>query len=97
MGGEKKFRVQRATVNNKSFSILQQLKNNPVPILNNEPGKSNFTDYTPSVTIQLNIDVPIYASMPSRVVQLINIIVAEDVMDDLEYREIVEDIRNVII
>jgi hypothetical protein len=41
------------------------------------------------------IDVPLYASLPSRVIQIINVICPEDVMDDLEYREIVEDIRNV--
>lgn len=93
--GDRKLRIQRATVNNKSFSILQQLKNNPV-IITHEPGKSNFTDIPAAQqsNIPLHVEIPIFANIPSRVIQIINVITAEDVMDDLEYREIVEDIRN---
>lgn len=90
--GDKKLRVQRATINNKSFTILQELKANPTPAV--EPGKPLFTDKPEEETIQ-QIDIPIYATIPSRVIQIINAITAEDVMDDLEYREIAEDIRNV--
>lgn len=43
------------------------------------------------------MEVPVFAMMPSRVVQFINMIEPEDVMDDLEYREIVDDIKGVII
>jgi len=95
--GDKKLKVQKATVNTKSFSIVQQLKSNPIQMNTNEPGKSNFSDQTPTMMLCEQIDVPLYATLPSRVIQIINVITAEDVMDDLEYREIVEDIRNVII
>ena len=95
--GDKKLKVQKATVNTKSFSIVQQLKSNPVQMNTNEPGKSNFSDQTPTLLLCEQIDVPLYATLPSRVIQVINVICAEDVMDDLEYREIVEDIRNVMI
>lgn len=90
---DRKLRVQRATINNKSFTILQQMKANPAPV-NINPGKSNFSDHIPTIQPHQHIEVPIYAALPSRVIQLINMITAEDVMDDLEYREIVEDIRN---
>jgi splicing factor U2AF subunit len=92
--GDKRLKVQRATVNAKSFSILQQLKANPVQMTVNEPGKSNFSEQAPDITLD-QIDIPLYASIPSRVIQIINVTCAEDVMDDLEYREIVEDVRNV--
>jgi splicing factor U2AF subunit len=91
--GERKLRVQRATINNKSFQILQQMKANPIPTFT-EKGKSNFSDHNPTIQPHMHVEVPIYAALPSRVIQLINMINAEDVMDDLEYREIVEDIRN---
>lgn len=94
--GDRKLRVQRATINNKSFTILQQMKNTPAPQTPPSfgPGKSNFSDYIPTIQPHQHIEVPIYAALPSRVIQLINMISIEDVMDDLEYREIVEDIRN---
>ncbi len=76
-----------------NFTIVQNQKNNPVT-LTNEPGKSNFSDQTPDVFLQ-NIEIPMFAVNPSRVVQMINVITPEDVMDDLEYREIVEDIKTV--
>jgi hypothetical protein len=95
--GDKRLRVQRATVNSKSFSILQEMKANPVQLLPREPGQSNFSDYLPNTKPMVNIDIPIYASTPSRVIQLINILTAEDVMDDTEWREITEDIRSVSI
>jgi hypothetical protein len=94
--GDKRLRVQRATVNSKSFSILQELKANPVQILPREPGQSNFSDSLPNSKPIVNIEIPIYASTPSRVIQLINILTDEDVMDDTEWREITEDIRCVI-
>lgn len=90
---DRKLRVQRATINNKSFTILQEMKNNPAQETAGA-GKSNFSDYIPSIQPHQQVEVPIYAALPSRVVQMINMIYQEDVMDDLEYREIVEDIRN---
>lgn len=62
----------------------------------NNNGKSNFSDFVNKINPSDQIDVPLYASLPSRVLQIINVIVPEDVLDDLEYREIVEDIRNVM-
>ncbi len=90
---DRKLRVQRATINNKSFTILQEMKNNPAQE-NAGFGKSNFSDYIPSIQPHQQVEIPIYANLPSRVVLMINMISQEDVMDDLEYREIVEDIRN---
>jgi splicing factor U2AF subunit len=94
--GDRRLKVQRATVNAKSFSIVQQLKANPMPTTVNEPGKSNFSEQAPDISLD-QVDIPLYASNPSRVIQIINVITPEDLMDDLEYREIVEDIRNVSI
>ena len=88
--GEKKFRVQRATLNNKTFTILEDLKKN---YKEGDEEKKGFTER--EVAAPINVNVPSYASIPSRVILLLNLITAEDVMDDLEYREIVEDIRNV--
>lgn len=90
---DRKLRVQRATINNKSFQLLQQLKANPITV-NSQAGKSNFSDHNPTIQPHMQVDVPIYAALPSRVIQMINMINTEDVMDDLEYREIVEDLRN---
>lgn len=90
--GERKFRVQKATLNNKTYSILEELKRN---YKEGDEDKKGFTDKEVT-TAPVEINVPNYATVPSRVILLINVIQAEDVMDDLEYREIVEDIRNVI-
>jgi hypothetical protein len=89
--GDRKLKVQRATPNAKSFSILQQLKQNPQDQIVFEAGKSNFSEQMPN--FQIIISIPSFATVPSRVIQLINMITAEDVMDDMEYREISEDIR----
>jgi hypothetical protein len=89
--GSRKLKVQRAIVNSKSLAVIPQV--NQIPT-NSMPGKSNFSEQIP-MEDQISIEIPLYASLPSRVIQMINMITAEDVMDDLEYREIVEDIRNV--
>lgn len=93
MGDSKKFKVQKATVNNKSFTILQEIKNNQgnEDESNHKGFEEGFTDKNEFTYEQL--DVPFYASTPSRVVQIINILTAEDLMDDDEYKEILEDIR----
>ena len=93
MGDSKKFKVQRATVNNKSYTILQELKNahkkgEEQPQTGFEEG---FTDRN-EVTYD-KLEVPYYASSSSRVIQIINILTPEDLMDDDEYKEILEDIR----
>jgi hypothetical protein len=71
------------------------LKANPVQLLPREPGQSNFSDNGPDSKPLININIPSYAIIPSRVLQLINILTVEDVMDDVEWREIIEDIRSV--
>lgn len=93
--GDKRLKVQRANINLKSMSIVQQLKANPVEMIPRDFNKSNFSEAVevPEINIQLNI--PVYSSVPSRVIQMINMITPEDIMDDSDYREIIEDIRNV--
>lgn len=71
------------------------MKANPVQLLPREPGQSNFSDNSPDSKPLININIPPFAITPSRVLQLINILTVEDVMDDVEWREILEDIRSV--
>jgi splicing factor U2AF subunit len=92
--GEKRLKVQRANINCKSFTIAQQIKNTPVDMTPREQGKSNFSDAIITEENIIQLDIPIYSSIPSRVVQLINLVTTEDIMDDADYREIIEDIRN---
>jgi splicing factor U2AF subunit len=93
--GDKRLKVQRANINSKSFSIAKQLKETPVDMTPREPGKSNFSEGNISSQLLMQIDTPLHAAIPSRVIQLINMIAAEDIMDDADYREISEDIRMV--
>ena len=61
-----------------------------------DPNKSNFSDAVATTETNIELNIPIYSSVPSRVIQMVNLITAEDIMDDADYREIIEDIRNVI-
>ena len=94
--GERKLKVTRADVNFKTNSIAQQIKSNPVIAPPKEPGKSNFSDNLIYPELNIPLDIPIFSSVPSRVIHLVNMINAEVVMDDADYREIVEDVRTVI-
>jgi splicing factor U2AF 65 kDa subunit len=93
--GDKRLKVQRANINLKSMSIVQQLKANPVEMIPRDYNKSNFTDAVEVPEVNIQLSMPIYSSVPSRVIQMINLITPEDIMDDSDYREIIEDIRNV--
>ena len=95
--GERKLKIQRASLNSKSGTKAAEQKAATTLITPSVYGKSNFSKEIPMEKV-INplpeLEVPSFASIPSRVIQIINVITPEDVMDDLEYREIVEDIRN---
>ena len=93
--GERRLKVQRADVNFKSNTIVQQLKANPVSFTPREPGQSNFSEAIIYPELDVPLDIPIFSCVPSRVIQLINMITAEDVMEDSDYRDILEDVRTV--
>jgi splicing factor U2AF subunit len=89
--GDKRLKVQRASINNKSFSIAQQIKSGTMEITEDKKGFSDAIDIRDAY---VELDIPIFSCVPSRVIQLINMISPEDIMDDTDYREIIEDIRN---
>jgi len=76
--GGKKLRAQRATVNPK----VPTQKQSSVPII-----PTGFLNNVPEA---MRIPIPGFSMIPSRVIQLLNMLTAEDVMDDEEY----EGIRN---
>ena len=81
--GDKKLRVQRATVGQKT---PQQQKASTKPV------NTGFLNNVPS---EKKIPIPAFSMTPSRVVQFLNILTPEDLIDDEEYESIREDIMNV--
>lgn len=76
----------------KDFSYLKDQLNKDSNI-DKEINNFQFTDKT-FVGSNLEFDLPpLYACTPSRVIQLINVLTPEDLMDDYEYRDIMDDIR----
>jgi splicing factor U2AF subunit len=76
----------------KDFSYIKDLANKDS---NLDQGIMNFkfTDKS-QVSSSLEFDLPsLYAYTPSRVIQMINVLTPEDLMDDYEYRDILDDIR----
>ena len=100
--GDKKFKIQRATVNNKScFTKLNEIKKNykdnpeQEEFILNIPNKG-FTDGNELGHKEMSfeeLEIPLYATTPSRVLQIVNVVTAEDLMEDEEFNDIIEDIR----
>ena len=76
----------------KDFSFLNEKKDKFNQIFN-ENSDAKFTSKQMSGTKYEFYLPPNYAYVPSRVIQLVNILTPEELMDDIEYREIAEDIR----
>lgn len=96
--GDKKFHVQRANENNINNNlkiateILRKGKEEQLnPSLIKKIENKGFIDKG-ELTID-DLEIQSYANIPSRVLLFINGITAEDLIDDEEYKEIVEDIR----
>ena len=82
--GDKKLKVQRATLGPKPQHAPKAKASSPAIIgfLNNVPSEKR-------------IPIPGFSMTPSRVVQFLNIVTAEDLMDDEEFESVREDILNV--
>lgn len=88
--GTRRLRVQRANIDQKVGTIAAEIKQKAKE--GTLQDKRGFTDRE-----KLDIDYkppPDFTTVPSRVIVFINMLSPEDVMDDNDYREILEDVRN---
>ena len=94
--GEHRLKVSKASVNMTTGIIANRIKQGKsIKFMETKPGKSNFSDSFTMVKDMSDVDIPGYAIIPTRVIQILNVINPEDVMDDVEHKEIVDDIRTV--
>ena len=98
---DRHLKVQRANAyNNKEYTILNEIKKNikkeeeeggTYKNILKELDNKGFSDKK-EVTFN-ELIVPNYATVPSRVLQFINMLTPEDLMDDIECNEIINDIK----
>lgn len=96
--GDKRIKVQRASQSKSSMPALPGAKGShkkrfSEPLFKNGPSGS-LSELQPHQlqAVQAALAVPVHAYTPSRCLLVLNIVVAQDLVDELEYQEIYEDI-----